>query len=179
MCGDPESNDILIQKGVIEILWDIFGGTKTEKGYKLLGSHIGAIYGDAITADRCNTICKLLKKKGFASTNMVFGIGSYTYQFNTRDTFGFALKSTYTKCNNEEKKIFKDPITDSGMKKSQKGKVVVLASDSSITYIDELLEDEERSLVKRNLLEDVFIDGKLVREQSLSDIRTRLLNNLN
>ncbi len=50
-----------------------------------------------------------LKKKGFASTNMVYGIGSFTYQYNTRDTFGFALKSTYTKQNNTEKLIFKNP----------------------------------------------------------------------
>lgn len=82
-------------KGVIELLWDIFGGTVNEQGYKVLDSHIGAIYGDSITLERAEQICERLKAKGFASTNVVLGIGSYTYQYNTRDTFGFAVKATY------------------------------------------------------------------------------------
>ena len=75
-------------KGVIELLWDTFGGTINEQGYKVLDSHIGAIYGDSITMERATAICERLKAKGFASTNIIFGIGSYTYQYNTRDTFG-------------------------------------------------------------------------------------------
>ena len=62
-------------KGAIEILWDIFGGTINNKGYKVLDPHIGLIYGDSITIDRANEICKRLEAKGFASSNVVFGIG--------------------------------------------------------------------------------------------------------
>lgn len=178
ICGDKNSDNLLIQKGVVEILWDIFGGTVTNKGYKLLNSHIGCIYGDAITLERGIEICKQLKEKGFASTNMVYGIGSYTYQYNTRDTFGFALKSTYTKCRGKEISIFKDPKTDSGMKKSQKGKVAVIKNkDNQIVYIDELNNEQEQN-VGNNLLEDVFLDGKLLREQSLSEIREILNSNI-
>jgi nicotinamide phosphoribosyltransferase len=39
-------------KGLIECLWDIFGGTINAQGYKVLDPHIGAIYGDSITTDR-------------------------------------------------------------------------------------------------------------------------------
>lgn len=63
------------KKGVIELLWDVFGGTVNEQGYKVLNPHIGAIYGDSITLERADQICKRLKAKGFASTNIVFGIG--------------------------------------------------------------------------------------------------------
>lgn len=76
-------------KGVIELLWDTFGGTINSKGYKELDPHIGAIYGDSITLDRAEQICNRLEKKGFASTNIVYGIGSYTYTYNTRDTEGW------------------------------------------------------------------------------------------
>lgn len=62
-------------KGVIELLWDVFGGTINEQGYKVLDSHIGAIYGDSITIDRADEICRRLELKGFASTNIVLGIG--------------------------------------------------------------------------------------------------------
>jgi nicotinamide phosphoribosyltransferase len=83
------------EKGVIELLWDVFGGTVNDLGYKVLDSHIGAIYGDSITLERAKEICERLEAKGFASTNIVFGVGSFTYQYNTRDTFGFAMKATY------------------------------------------------------------------------------------
>jgi len=66
----------------------------SNEGFKQLDSHIGLIYGDAITLARAKEILQRLEQNGFASTNVVFGIGSYTYQYNTRDTFGFALKST-------------------------------------------------------------------------------------
>lgn len=78
-------------KGVVELLWEVFGGTINEQGYKVLDSHIGVIYGDSITLERANEICRRLEEKGFASTNVVLGIGSFTYQYNTRDTFGFVF----------------------------------------------------------------------------------------
>ena len=178
ICGDSESSNENERKGVIEILWDIFGGTVTDKGYKVLDSHIGCIYGDAITIERCKEICEQLMKKGFASTNMVYGIGSFTYQYNTRDTFGFALKSTFAQIDREEKQLFKDPVTDSGIKKSQKGMVVVSNINDKIEYIDELNENGRKYYENIDLLEDVFIDGKLIRDESLAEIRKRVLNNM-
>lgn len=124
LCGD-DSLDGIAKLGAVQALWDIFDGTINEQGYKVLDSHIGLIYGDAITFDRCKEICERLEKAGFASTNVMFGIGSYTYQYNTRDTLGFALKSTLCVINGEEKFIYKDPKTDDGTKKSQRGAVRV------------------------------------------------------
>jgi nicotinic acid phosphoribosyltransferase len=168
--GSPE------YKGTIELLWEIFGGTVTEQGYKVLDSHIGCIYGDAITIERCHTICARLEFAGFASTNMVYGIGSYTYQYNTRDTFGFALKSTFAVIDGVETPIFKDPKTDSGnFKKSQKGMVVVLPTvDGGVSFIDEQSLATRFSYSKYDLLEDIFVDGKLLRDETLADIRARL-----
>ena len=174
ICGDLKSDNENERKGVIEILWDIFGGTVTDKGYKVLDSHIGCIYGDAITLERCKEICEQLMKKGFASTNMVYGIGSFTYQYNTRDTFGFALKSTYALINEEEKFLFKDPVTDNGIKKSQKGLVVVYKENGNIIYIDNLTLEQRENYKDIDLLENVFVDGKLLRDESLSEIRERV-----
>jgi Nicotinic acid phosphoribosyltransferase len=125
VCGDPDSYNVPVRKGTIEVLWDIFGGTINSKGYKQLDPHIGVIYGDSITLDRCRDICENLKQKGFASTNIVFGIGSYTYQYVTRDTFGFAMKATHGIVNGQPVDIYKDPITDDGVKKSAKGLLCV------------------------------------------------------
>jgi len=170
-------------KGVIELLWDTFGGTVNEQGYKVLDPHIGAIYGDSITLERAEEICERLKAKGFASTNIVFGIGSYTYQYNTRDTFGFAVKATYgeiTEFKNgmgyyneyvtEKREIFKDPITDDGTKRSKKGLLQVLKKNGKIIVKDQCTEKEENS----GLLTTVFKDGELVRKITLEEIRNRL-----
>lgn len=120
-------------KGVIECLWDIFGGTINDKGYKELDSHIGCIYGDSITLNRAHNILERLKRKGFASTNIVFGVGSYTYQYNTRDTFGWAMKATYAEINGKGRAITKNPVTDDGTKKSHSGLLkVVKCGDSFI-----------------------------------------------
>ena len=68
------------QKGSLECLWEIFGGEINEKGYKVLDPHIGLIYGDSITPKRCLEILERMEEKGFASCNIVLGIGSATYQ---------------------------------------------------------------------------------------------------
>ncbi|QOV08286.1 nicotinate phosphoribosyl transferase [Bacillus phage Kirov] len=166
----------LQELGLVEVLWNIFGGTITEQGYKLLDSHIGAIYGDSITVERATTIVKRLAEKGFASTNVVFGIGSFTYQYNTRDTFGFAMKATWAQIDGVEKQIFKDPKTDDGLKKSQKGRVVVLDSPEGIIYKDGLYKKDADVLDYIDLLQPVFRNGQLLVDQSLSEIRERLQN---
>lgn len=172
VCGDPNGKTELERKGAVEALWDIFGGTVTEKGYKLLDSHIGLIYGDAITLRRAEEICERLKAKGFASINCVYGIGSYSYQYNTRDTFGFALKSTLCVINSDEKQIFKDPKTDNGIKKSQKGKVVVLKdSNNEYKFIDGFSLNAN---IPGNELQEIFRNGKLLVDDSFSSIRARL-----
>jgi len=155
-------------KGLIELLWEIFGGTETERGFKQLDPHIGAIYGDSITVERCHAICNGLMEKGFSSTNMVFGIGSFTYQFVTRDTYGFAIKATYGEVNGEEIELFKDPITDDGTKRSAKGLLMVYRDeDGRIRFKDQCTWEEER----QGMLEVVYENGQLVHEQSLSEIR--------
>lgn len=88
LCGDEKGETELERKGLIEALWDIFGGTVNDEGYKVLDPHIGAIYGDSITPERAKSILFFLKRKGFSPINVVFGVGSFSYQYATRDTFG-------------------------------------------------------------------------------------------
>lgn len=174
LCGDIDGETELERKGLIEVLWNIFGGTVTDQGYKLLDTHIGAIYGDSITLERCEEICRRLKEKGFASTNVVFGVGSFTYQYNTRDTFGFAMKATHAVVNGQERFLFKDPKTDDGTKKSLKGRAAVYEYQGEIIYED---GHTIESLEMRNfndMLETVFEDGELLRDQTLQEIRTIL-----
>lgn len=159
------------KKGVYELLWDTFGGTINEKGYKVLDSHVGVIYGDSITLERQKEIYKRLEEKGFAATNLVLGIGSYTYQYRTRDSLGFAMKATWCQINGEPKEIFKQPETDSGMKNSLKGLICVEMDKDGKFFATDCVSKEEETY---GCLEVVFEDGKLVKEYSLAEIRERL-----
>lgn len=166
---DERTNE---QKGVIELLWDIFGGTVNEKGYKVLDPHVGVIYGDSITYDRANEICRRLEAKGFASTNVVFGIGSFTYQYVTRDTFGFAMKATWAEVNGEGRNLFKDPVTDSGLKRSARGRLAVIEVGGELTLIEEATEEIENS--PDNLLKVVFRDGTIMNAPTWTQIVDRV-----
>lgn len=172
ICGDDEAPVGSPEfKGAVECLWETFGGTETSTGYKLLDSHIGLIYGDSITTQRCEEILRRLEEKGFASGNVVFGVGSYTYQCNTRDTFGFAVKATYSEVNGVTVNIFKDPKTDS-KKKSAKG-LLMVQKDSDDNYV---LTDEVDSLREASgYLATIFKDGKWVKRTNLEEIRSRLV----
>ena len=163
------------EKGVVECLWEIFGGTTNDAGYKVLDPHIGYIYGDSITPERAEEICKRLEAKGFASTG-VFGIGSYTYQHVTRDTFGFAIKATYGEVNHKPVEIFKDPVTDKGLKKSAKGLLSVSYDENGKMILNESCDKEQE---ESGLLIPVFKDGKLLVDHTLADVRSRALQSVN
>lgn len=161
------------QKGSIQLLWETFGGTVSEQGYKVLDSHIGLIYGDSITLEVAQEVFKRLEAKGFASTNVVFGVGSYTMQYLTRDSAGMAVKATYAEVDGIGYELFKDPITDSGMKKSAKGLLKVTKDgDGNFILHDQVTKEEE----KTGELKTVFLNGKLVTETSLQEIRGLLWN---
>jgi nicotinamide phosphoribosyltransferase len=170
ICGNPEAPEGSPEyKGAVQCLWEIFGGTTTSTGHKLLSQNVGLIYGDSITPQLCEEILKTLHSKGFASANLVFGIGSYTYQYNTRDTLGFAMKATLIERNGVRIPIFKDPVTDtSKTKKSAKGLLAVQDQDGELVLLDNLDERPDN-----DQLQTVFIDGTLVTE-SIELIRTRL-----
>lgn len=169
-------------KGVVECLWDVFGGSETEKGYRMLDPHIGVIYGDSITLERAKAICELLMRKRFAS-QVVLGIGSYTYQMNTRDTFGLAMKATYVEIEGEVDgvvkregfAIYKDPKTDDGMKKSNCGLLKVYCLDDGNLAVEDQVPwtEEEKSRLTR-----VFIDGEMTRAEEFKDIKSTLVEGM-
>lgn len=171
ICGDPDAKPGSPEnKGAVECLWDIFGGSVTEKGYKLLSDRVGIIYGDSITLQRAEAILAQLKEKGFASTNVVFGVGSYTYQHVTRDTFGFAMKATWGQVKGEGRDIFKDPVTDKGEKKSAIGLLRVEQTDNGFQLFDKQTPEQEQ----QGIFQTVFQDGKLLKETTFEEIRKRL-----
>lgn len=178
-----EKPNLIIEKlnpttfiGLYEALWNTFGGVYTDSkaGFKILNGNVGVIYGDAITLDRQNAIYARLAKKRFTATNLVLGIGSYTYQYKTRDSLGFAMKATWCQIKGVPKEIFKDPKTDTGVKKSLKGLIKVELKDGRYVATDQVCPEEENS----GCLETVFLNGKLIRRYIFDQIRENVNNTL-
>lgn len=159
------------EKGVVELLWETFGGTVNEKGFKVLDPHIGVIYGDSITVARAHEINRRLADKGFASINWVAGIGSYTYQYNTRDTFGSAIKATWALVNDLPVNLFKDPVTDDGTKKSATGRLAVLKDEQGNL---QLVQKATAAQEAASELQPVWRNGVFLRRQSFPDVRAVL-----
>lgn len=181
ICGDPDATvGSPEHKGAYECLYEVFGGPvlNTSRGQlKALDSHIGLIYGDSITYERQVQIQEGLIAKGFCP-DVVLGIGSYTYQYVTRDTYGFAMKATWGQVYGKAREIFKNPKTDrSTEKKSAKGLIQVyedpgqLASDPyEIKMKDQCTPLEESC----GLLRVVFENGRMYNQTCLGEIRNKL-----
>lgn len=176
----PDSGDIVdISVRTVEKLWEIFGGTVNNKGYKVLNPHIGIIYGDGCTLSNVSTIWTELEKRGFAANNIAYGVGAFCFSaivedgrmvVVTRDTFGIAMKATYGVIDGKKLMIFKDPKTDtSHLKKSHKGCCRVYEENGELKCEDQLLD-----MVDDTLLTTVFKNGKLTREDTFMTIRQRM-----
>lgn len=185
LCRGDSGNPVEIVTKTVFKLWDIFGGTVNSKGFKVLDPHVKAIYGDSITVERCEEIYRILIENGFACNNVALGVGSFSMQCIeedgilkpfTRDTFGIAQKSCNAVINGVEIPIFKDPKTDresgENFKKSQRGCVLVEKSGDTIVASDGHRYTETK--VSSNLLKPVFLNGKMLRKQTLSEIRENL-----
>ena len=173
--GDPDAEiGTPAWYGAVECLWKIFGGSISEVGeykvYKVLDSHVGLIYGDSITIDRAKKILEGLEKKGFASNNIVFGIGSYTYQMCSRDTLGTAVKATYGEVNGEPRELFKAPKTDSGTKNSARGLLRVEKQGDDFVLYDQQTGEQEM----QGELRKIFEDGQFYNRESFDQIKSRL-----
>ena len=179
----PDSGDIVeISVKTVQKLWELFSGTINSKGYKELNPKIGIIYGDGCQYSKIKDIWTQLEKLGFAANTILFGVGAFSFTAMctpedgmvclTRDTFGFAMKSTDCVINGKEYTIQKDPKTDkNNLKKSHKGMCCVVEENGKLVCHDGYTSD---TIPKDNLLKPVFINGDMIEEQSFAEIRNRL-----
>ncbi len=164
------------KKGAVQILFEIFGGTTNAAGYKELDSHVGLIYGDAITLTRMTQILSRLKANGFCSSNVVFGVGSFEFQYVTRDTLGIAMKATAGKVKGKHYSIAKNPKTDDGTKKSAKGYLIVAKGENGKLELRDNLTREEYEALRGSevdAMRTVYLNGDVKVLESLRTIRQR------
>lgn len=173
VCGDAGSEENWCSfYGVTRLLNLALGSSIKPNGLKML-NNAACIYGDSITLERADAICQGLRDAGFSIYNQVFGIGSYTYQHVTRDTYGLAMKMTAVKQAGVTRGISKNPITCDGKtkKKSHCGIPVVYGDGREYPYkaVESLNGDDLNDSAFRL----IYSNGELLRETNLTEIRKR------
>lgn len=172
-CKDEDYPDLDHPKmrGVLRLLAKEMGVIRREGALPMI-DHAGAIYGDSITEERCAQILtRTIDELELSPFNVVFGIGSYTYQFVTRDTFNWKLAPAAMSVNGRLVPLEKHPITDDGTKHSYRGLVATYGGDGVPFTAKEnaSMEDLDSCAYQRS-----FEDGDLLADPSFDTIRKRV-----
>lgn len=163
--GEPTK----VVREALERLAVKFGTTLNSKGYKVLPDYVRIIQGDGIGPQSLSKIIDVVIKAGFSADNITFGMGGGLLQQVNRDTMSWAMKASAISVNGTWKDIYKDPVT-SHSKRSKKGRLALIKDSSGKM---KTIKAEDLSADTDNLLRDVYVDGKLLIEDSLTTIRER------
>lgn len=164
----PDSGDpVKVVREAVQRLAVKFGTTTNSKGYKLLPSYLRLIQGDGINPTSIGKIIDAVLAAGFSSENITFGMGGGLLQQVNRDTLNFAMKTSAAQIAGEWRDVYKDPIT-SVNKRSKRGRLALINHQGDYATVREAALGQQT-----NLLRDVFINGELLVDESLTTIRAR------
>lgn len=169
----PDSGDpVTVNLRLVEILGAKFGYTVNSKGFKVLDPCVRLIQGDGVNELTIRSILGAFMAMGWSADNIAFGMGGALLQQVDRDTQKFAMKASSVCVNGTWRDIQKDPITDPG-KKSKAGRVKLFFN--GVDYVSSVNAPTgwtDNGSRWRDALEEVFRDGKLVREMNFEEIRS-------
>lgn len=168
----PDSGDPLVEPiDVIKQLMLYWGWTENDKGYRSLPDNIRVIQGDGITVESVPEILKNMDYEKLSLDNLAFGMGGGLLQHCDRDTLKFAMKTSYAMVNGKGRDVSKDPVGDSS-KRSKDGILNLVSVDGKFKTVR--LENMKDFVGCQDLLELVYLDGDLLRDENLVDIRERV-----
>jgi nicotinamide phosphoribosyltransferase len=176
----PDSGHVInTLREIFNILFDKFGYTVNENGYKVLPPQVRVIQGDGVNLDSIGEIYAFLEEEKISPENLALGMGGKLLQSQLdRDTNQFATKACFAILDGEEKNVVKSPtemdadgnITKS-FKKSKQGKLKLVKNDDG-TYRTVTSMDADYNDVKDELVE-VFRMGEILVDHTFEDIRER------
>jgi nicotinamide phosphoribosyltransferase len=163
---------------LIEILGAKFGYTTNAKGFKVL-NNVRLIQGDGVNELSIRSILGAFMAMGWSADNIAFGMGGALLQQVDRDTQRFAMKCSSMRmvrwpvADQAWYDVQKDPVTDSG-KKSKAGRISLWTNSggefaSSVTAPTGWTDKGIGGWT--NALEEVYRDGKLVKEITFEEVR--------
>jgi len=175
----PDSGDpAMTLKEVFKILFDKFGYTTNDKGYKILPPQIRVIQGDGVNINSIAKIYAMLDDLKISAENLVFGMGGKLLQADiNRDTQNFATKASSVMIDGVEHDVVKSPteIDEHGnfiksFKKSKSGRLKLVKTAKgyeTITSKDPAFD------VAEDVMIPVFENGVILKEHTFEEIRER------
>lgn len=164
MCGDPEADDYHFRTGALALLADSLG----QKDGVIQNGRL--LYGDAITPQRADAILQQsVRRLRLSPKNSIFGVGSFTYQYNTRDTDGWAAQTTAVRRRGEVVPVCKAPVTGNGEKTSVAG-IPLVFEDGSGNFTVEATENPGRL---QDCAYRLVFSGAIRRVDTFAQIRDR------
>lgn len=176
----PDSGDpVYTLLRVFEILFDKFGYTINEKGYRVLPPQVRVIQGDGINIDIIRTIYSALKLNGISAENLVLGMGGALLQKLDRDTQKYAIKCAYAEVNGVKTNVQKNPLEINGkgqlvqsFKTSKSGRLQLVKTAGIYKTVAEHEADGAGEL------KTVFENGGLIGEQTFAEIQARIASHM-
>ena len=173
LCGSGSSNSAYpSSRGTVRLLAEALGTTPQNSGLPLINK-AGAIYGDSITVARADEILqRTVDELKLSPYNVVFGVGSFTYQMVTRDTYGWAMKATAVRRDGKIVPIFKKPVTDDGGKFSHKGLLAAyVCTDAELNLTYMLRQGVTEEQLENCAYRKVYENGDLLHAPDFATIR--------
>jgi nicotinamide phosphoribosyltransferase len=170
----PDSGDpVMTLVKIFEILFDKFGYTVNEKGYKVLPPQVRVIQGDGVNYEAIKTMYEALKQHNISAENLVLGMGGALLQKVDRDTQRFALKCSSAVIDGKEVQVEKSPtemdaggnITES-FKKSKAGRLKLVKINGTFKTVN---QSDNDGLADE--LHTVFENGELVNTITFEQVR--------
>ena len=169
--GDPKQT----LKQIFHVLWDKFGGTINDKGFKVLDPHVRVIQGDGVNYESISEILDMMISEGFSVENIAFGMGGALLQKVDRDTQKFAIKCSSIVINGDEVNVQKNPVEINSQgervqsfKKSKTGKLKLVKDENGQFHTIQKADSFED-----DLLVDVFENGNLLVDYTFEEIIER------
>jgi nicotinamide phosphoribosyltransferase len=169
----PDSGDpVEVLPKMFRILGENFGTTNNDKGYVVL-NHVKVIWGDGINYQSISAILRVMVDlHGYSADNFAFGMGGALLGAPQRDDNKWAMKCSAIVLEGEHgvvetRDVFKDPITDPG--KRSKAGFLKLVKNEVGEY--KTIRDEENLVGFESVMDEVYRDGVLLRDQTIEQIR--------
>jgi nicotinamide phosphoribosyltransferase len=174
----PDSGHVInTLKEIFKTLFDKFGYTTNEQGYKVLPPQIRVIQGDGVNLESIKEIYAMLEEEKISPENLALGMGGKLLQDMNRDTLNFATKCCRAVVDGVEVDIQKSPTEmdefgqlNRSFKKSKSGKLKLVKTETGYTTLTS--KDEGFDAAKDELIE-VFRMGEITKEWTFEEVRER------
>lgn len=162
--GEPA--DIVCES--IRRLMSKFGYRENSKGFLVLPDYVRVIQGDGVSPKMIKSILSVMRIHRLSAENIAFGMGGELLQNVNRDTMQFAMKASAIRINGQWSDVYKDPATDSG-KRSKRGRLALVRGRNGYETVG-----VDKAAADDNLLEVVFRNGEILRDDNFDVVRRRL-----